>query len=570
MTTGLFLLGAGSGPAGNVLVQLIPLSLDEIGSTPNDLTWGSSFEPLGNSQAGEVLLDRIEFAFDPTPAFSLDLSKDALHSLISSLEVDSRSLLMSRTAFTTFGSTRARNAAGTDDFVAFCQPVDGTNANTMGILIPKFNGSGVSQGVISLDLIPTIQFQDQAIQRTSVAADRNGNLTVVYCEFDDMNFQPEVRARRFDASGNPIGGEIEIPGVGKASPDVAVLDADGNRLIVTYANFGAGTIGGNIVDLNGANPVVGSDIPVNSSTGSFVDLYPSVAVNPATSEFTVVWERASGDFNNQADVVGRRFNADGSPVEDEFVVNEATPGLQGQPDVAYGPGGLVAVVWAGDSISGPSTNDLDIFLRAYLPGGAPVGGQTVVNTDLAERQDWPQVRFLPDLDNQGRSQFAVCFRDTGVDDLGDDIIVPNDEPRGTGTKIRCYAVDGTIPNLDDLDLDGLTLDEEGDLGTDPNNPDSDFDGVTDGNEVWAGYDALDPTDTFRIERVTVDQNGGTVSLLLPRAKVGKTYSLYQWNPATQGFEPVAGQQQRPGTGADLIFTDGFESGNTSVWSVQSP
>lgn len=46
-------------------------------------------------------------------------------------------------------------------------------------------------------------------------------------------------------------------------------------------------------------------------------------------------------------------------------------------------------------------------------------------------------------------------------------------------------------NTEDADDDGLTDDEEGDLGTDPNNPDTDGDGVKDGDEVKCGSDPLD-------------------------------------------------------------------------------
>lgn len=44
----------------------------------------------------------------------------------------------------------------------------------------------------------------------------------------------------------------------------------------------------------------------------------------------------------------------------------------------------------------------------------------------------------------------------------------------------------TVTDPEDLDCDGLTNDEEIELGTDPNNPDSDGDGINDGDEVAAG------------------------------------------------------------------------------------
>ncbi|MDT0641957.1 hypothetical protein RM553_03845, partial [Zunongwangia sp. F363] len=46
----------------------------------------------------------------------------------------------------------------------------------------------------------------------------------------------------------------------------------------------------------------------------------------------------------------------------------------------------------------------------------------------------------------------------------------------------------------DADNDGLTDDEEAEIGTDPNDPDTDGDGINDGDEVGNGSDPLDPCD----------------------------------------------------------------------------
>ncbi|CAN5643385.1 hypothetical protein BH09CHL1_BH09CHL1_00940 [soil metagenome] len=52
------------------------------------------------------------------------------------------------------------------------------------------------------------------------------------------------------------------------------------------------------------------------------------------------------------------------------------------------------------------------------------------------------------------------------------------------------------PDLSDADGDGLTADEEADLGINPNNPDTDIDGLTDGQEVleWGTDPFLTDTD----------------------------------------------------------------------------
>ena len=50
----------------------------------------------------------------------------------------------------------------------------------------------------------------------------------------------------------------------------------------------------------------------------------------------------------------------------------------------------------------------------------------------------------------------------------------------------------------DHDEDGLSYDEELELGTDPESADTDSDGYTDGEEVHAGTDPLDPESVIYI------------------------------------------------------------------------
>ena len=55
-------------------------------------------------------------------------------------------------------------------------------------------------------------------------------------------------------------------------------------------------------------------------------------------------------------------------------------------------------------------------------------------------------------------------------------------------------VDTSPVDYPDLDLDGLSDEEEEQNGTDPANPDSDGDGVADGWEIYHGYDPLNGSD----------------------------------------------------------------------------
>lgn len=72
-------------------------------------------------------------------------------------------------------------------------------------------------------------------------------------------------------------------------------------------------------------------------------------------------------------------------------------------------------------------------------------------------------------------------------------------------------------NLDNDD-DGLTNDEEDELGTDPNDADSDDDGISDGDEVDCGSDPLDEDDQCGDD--DDDEDGGSPTL--PNTGTGET------------------------------------------------
>ena len=136
----------------------------------------------------------------------------------------------------------------------------------------------------------------------------------------------------------------------------------------------------------------------------------------------------------------------------------------------------------------------------------------------------------PDTDGDGiqdGTELGVTLEDapTGTDP---DVFVPDADPTTTTDPLDADTDDGGLsdgtedPNFNgsidegetdpndpaddssdcvsetDCDGDGLTDEEEAEIGTDPNNADTDGGGVGDGDEVDAGTDPLDPSDDFGV------------------------------------------------------------------------
>ena len=93
----------------------------------------------------------------------------------------------------------------------------------------------------------------------------------------------------------------------------------------------------------------------------------------------------------------------------------------------------------------------------------------------------------------------------------------------------------SAPPFVDTDGDGLSDDQEDDLGTDRFKPDSDGDGQSDGEEVLAaGTDPTDPNSLLKA--IAIDKSGAGVALTWTSVP-GKTYT-FEGSPDGVDFDPV--------------------------------
>jgi hypothetical protein len=146
--------------------------------------------------------------------------------------------------------------------------------------------------------------------------------------------------------------------------------------------------------------------------------YPRVAAD-ADGDFVVVWEGADGSGGG---IVGRRFDAAGTPLGGTFQVNTQTLQSQYQPAIAMAPGGEFVVVWTG----APDGDDGGIGGRLYDAGGVAQGNEFVVNSNTATEQSRPGVGM------DGAGNFVVAWRHGGY-------IEPFDNP----VMFRRFDASGT-------------------------------------------------------------------------------------------------------------------------------
>ena len=135
----------------------------------------------------------------------------------------------------------------------------------------------------------------------------------------------------------------------------------------------------------------GDEILVNTATANNQS-GGNIALLPGGG-FVVVWSDGSmtGADTSSFAVKGQRFDADGNPVGGEFLVNSTVTGNQSGPTVATLASGRFVVTWSDASATGGDTSSIAVRGQIFEANGTPVGGEFLINTVTANSQSLPAI-----------------------------------------------------------------------------------------------------------------------------------------------------------------------------------
>lgn len=229
---------------------------------------------------------------------------------------------------------------------------------------------------------------------SSVATDVSGNFVVTW-----VNGDTSIYAQRYSAAGTPLGSEFQVntnTTTTKQIPSVA-MDSNGN-FVVTWTSIDQDGIYAQ--RYNAAGIRLGNEFRVNANTSiDYSDTQSSVAMD-SNGNFTVVWTRG-GVFSSSKDIYARRFNAFGTPLGNEFRVNEPQFFEFGQqaPSIAIDDTGNFIVVWQSFGFGAE-----DIFAQRYDASGVKIGNNFLVNSDNVS-----QNQFFPDVAMDPTGDFVITW-----------------------------------------------------------------------------------------------------------------------------------------------------------------
>jgi Ca2+-binding RTX toxin-like protein len=191
----------------------------------------------------------------------------------------------------------------------------------------------------------------------------------------------------------------------QALPSTTAL-ADG-KFVITWADF-SGTLGDNSgagikAQLYGATGTpIGNEFLINQVTNTS-QLYPSVA-SLSHGGFVVAWEDRSGQGGDTSfsGIKARILKADGSFATSEFLVNSTTLNDQGQVSVAGLSDGAFVATWHHLE----SGSAYDIRARFFDAGGIPFGPEFIVDDSTASE-------VVPKVAALSNGTYAIVWQDNG-------------------------------------------------------------------------------------------------------------------------------------------------------------
>ncbi|MCC9608246.1 hypothetical protein LOC68_00945 [Blastopirellula sp. JC732] len=221
-----------------------------------------------------------------------------------------------------------------------------------------------------------------------------------------------IHAQRFSADGAPVDDEFLVNSTTDSSQTApkAAMGADGRFIISWSSNLQDGSGYGIFAQRYVADGTPdGSEFLVNSTTAND-QTSPTVAMG-ADGRFVIAWTSNVQDGSGYG-VYAQRYLADGTPDGPEFLVNSTTANDQSLPNLAIGAAGRFVIAWQSLVQDGSSWG---VYAQLYEADGTPVGDEFRVNSTTEGLQTAPSVAMSAD------GRFAIAWPSNPLDGSGYDV-----------------------------------------------------------------------------------------------------------------------------------------------------
>jgi hypothetical protein len=271
-------------------------------------------------------------------------------------------------------------------------------ATGLDIFAQRYDNEGAQLGV---EFRVNSQVGDHQYE-PAIATDASGSFVVVWESRSGEGDGFGIFAQRYDATGNPLGGEFLVNTVTAGDQrHASVAAAPVGEFVVVWDS--QASVFGQRYDSEGKR--VGGQFLVNAPRPEEGASEPSTAMD-ASGDFVVAWLGPDGDYTG---VFARLFDAAGEPKGSQFQVNTYTTNWSITPSVARDASGPFVVTWGSYHQDGSYWG---VFGQRYDADGNPWGTEFQVNTYTTYGQ------FQPAAAADAAGRFVVVWTSGGQDGDG--------------------------------------------------------------------------------------------------------------------------------------------------------
>jgi hypothetical protein len=259
-----------------------------------------------------------------------------------------------------------------------------------------------------------------------VAIQQNGNFLIAWTDCRDGNY--DIYCRRFDSSGNPLGPSFRV------NDEAGIQNQTGPAIVMSPNDdfWIAWSDGRNLnTDIyaqhyNSSGSPIGNNFKVNDDIASSQQRVSMIAID-GKSNYFVVWEDERNGLT-RTDIYGQRLDSLGNPISNNFRIND-------DGGNAYQFYSTVAADWNGNFLTAWTdgrNQSYDIYCQRFDASGSRINNNIRVNDDINNAHQWyPWVG----MDSIGNA--VIVWMDTRD---GDDIFGQrydnNGNPLGANFKVN--------------------------------------------------------------------------------------------------------------------------------------
>ena len=387
----------------------------------------------------------------------------------------------------------------------------------------------------------------------SVAVDSQGNFVVVWQSTGSSEGDTSgdsIQAQRYNAAGVPQGDQFQVNTYTTSSQREASVAMDGQgNFVVTWKGPDASSTGIQGQRFDSAGNPVGGEFQVNTYTTD--EQSNAVVAMDSLGNFVVVWESygsnsTDSDYNS---IQGQLYDSDGDPVGSEFQVNTYTTGRQEDVDVTADGQGNFIVVWQSALVN--------VQGQIYDDSGAAVGGEfSILTTGYGDR---------PAVAADSLGNFAVAWEaeDVGGADMSRTSIEmqrfdSSGNPLGGQFQVNTYTTEWQEDANIAMDSQGniiIVWESDGSFGTDS----AEY-------SLQAQYFDSSGTPVGGEFQVNTYTYGDQLNPVVRMDGSGSFVVVWDSNVSPTDSSSRSVHGRRYSAGAEVVFSDGFESGDTTGWT----